>query len=49
MYLPDMYDKYGNYRFDMVDDMKQLFTQTFGQSMLDYIETYQGVKDSVCP
>ncbi len=49
MYSPDMYDQYGNYRFDMVDDIKQLFIDTFGQSMLDYIETYQGIKEEDLP
>ncbi len=45
MYSPDMYDQYGNYRFDMTDDMRQLFASTYGQNMLDYIETYQGIKE----
>ncbi len=49
MYSDDMYDEYGNYRFEMVDDVKALFIQTFGQSMLDYVETYQGTKESDMP
>jgi hypothetical protein len=49
LYSDDMYDKYGNYRFDMVDDIKQQFINTFGQEMLDYVEYYQGVKESDMP
>ncbi len=49
IYSKDMYDQYGNYRFDMVDDMKELFVKTFGQGMLDYVETYQNTRESDMP
>jgi hypothetical protein len=49
MYSDDMYDQYGNYRFDMIDEVKKLFVDTFGQTMLDYVEEYQGIKESDMP
>ena len=44
MYTPDMYDQFGNYRFDEADRREQLFVQQYGQDMLDYVEEYMGSK-----
>ena len=46
MYGDDMYDQYGNYRFDMMDDVKAQFVDTFGKEILDYVEEYQGIKEA---
>ncbi|KKK77266.1 hypothetical protein LCGC14_2855350, partial [marine sediment metagenome] len=44
LYTPDMYDQFGNYRFDEADKREQLFVQQYGQGMLDYVEEYMGAK-----
>lgn len=44
MYTPDMYDQFGNYRFDEADRREQMFVQRYGQAMLDYVEEYMGAK-----
>ena len=44
MYTPDMYDQFGNYRFDEADRREQLFIRQYGQAMLDYVEEYMGAK-----
>ncbi len=44
MYTPDMYDQFGNYRFDEADRREQEFVQRYGQAMLDYVEDYMGAK-----
>ncbi|KKN64754.1 hypothetical protein LCGC14_0488860 [marine sediment metagenome] len=44
MYTPDMYDQFGNYRFDEADRREQLFVQQYGKEMLDYVEEYMGAK-----
>ncbi|KKM14605.1 hypothetical protein LCGC14_1704470 [marine sediment metagenome] len=44
MYTPDMYDQFGNYRFDEADRREQLFVQRYGKGMLDYVEDYMGAK-----
>ncbi|KKN74723.1 hypothetical protein LCGC14_0387650 [marine sediment metagenome] len=44
MYTLDMYDQFGNYRFDEADRREQLFVQRYGQGMLDYVEEYMGAK-----
>ncbi len=44
LYTPDMYDQFGNYRFDEADRREQLFVQQYGQGMLDYVEEYMGAK-----
>jgi hypothetical protein len=49
MYSDDMYDRYGNYRFDMAEDMRQKFVEVFGEGMLTYVETYQGIKENDMP
>jgi len=42
MFSPDMYDEFGNYRFDEADRREQAFLVKYGQQALDYIEEYQG-------
>ena len=44
MYTPDMYDVYGDYRFDEADRREALFVQRYGQSALDYVEEYMGAR-----
>ncbi|KKN56451.1 hypothetical protein LCGC14_0572240 [marine sediment metagenome] len=44
MYAPDMYDQFGNYRFDEADRREQQFVQRYGQGILDYVEEYMGAK-----
>lgn len=44
MNTPDMYDQFGNYRFDEADRREQLFVQRYGRGMLDYIEEYMGAR-----
>ena len=44
MYSPDMYDQFGNYRFDEADRREQQFVQRYGRGMLDYVEEYMGAK-----
>lgn len=44
MYSPDMYDEYGNYKFDEADKREKAFVQKYGQATLDYVEEYMGVK-----
>jgi len=42
MFSPDMYDEFGNYRFDEAARREQVFLQKYGQQALDYIEEYRG-------
>lgn len=49
MYAPDMYDQFGNYRFDEADRREQLFVQRYGRGMLDYVEEYMGAKWEATP
>ncbi|KKK88863.1 hypothetical protein LCGC14_2738870, partial [marine sediment metagenome] len=44
MYSPDMYDQFGNYRFEEADTREQSFVQRYGKEMLDYVEDYMGAK-----
>ena len=44
LYTPDMYDQFGNYRFDEADRREQMFVQQYGQGMLNYVEEYMGAK-----
>lgn len=42
MFAPDMYDEFGNYRFEEAERREQEFLQAEGQQALDYIEEYRG-------
>jgi len=44
MYSDDMYDQFGNYKFEEASRREQYFIQKYGQSTLDYIEEYMGAK-----
>ncbi|MBC8274116.1 MAG: hypothetical protein H8E40_04015, partial [Chloroflexi bacterium] len=44
MYADDMYDEFGDYRFDEADRREAAFVQRYGQGALDYIEKYSGAK-----
>jgi len=43
MYSDDMYDQFGDYRFDEADKRKQAFLNRWGQDKLDYIERVMGL------
>ncbi len=40
MFSPDMYDQYGNYRFDEANAREAQFIQKYGQAALDYIDEF---------
>ena len=40
----DMWDMYGDYRYEEADRKRALFVQQFGQDTLDYVEEYRGLK-----
>ncbi len=40
----DMWDMYGDYRYEEADRRRDLFIQQFGQEALDYVEEYRGLK-----
>jgi hypothetical protein len=42
VFAPDMYDEFGNYRFDEAEIREQAFLVKHGQQALDYIEEYRG-------
>lgn len=44
MFALDMYDEFGNYRFDEAETREQAFLVTHGQQALDYIEEYRGAQ-----
>jgi hypothetical protein len=49
MYGTDMYDQYGNYRFDLMDERKAQFVKQYGQDSLAYVEDYNGLKEADMP
>jgi len=40
----DMYDEFGDYRFDEADIRKEQLRQSLGEDMFNYVEDYQGIK-----
>ena len=40
MYSDDMYDMYGNYKFDLADKKRAEFIKQFGSDVLEYIKEY---------
>jgi len=44
MFSPDMYDEFGNYRFDEAQRREQIFATQHGQSAMTYIEEYRGAR-----
>jgi len=44
LYGDDMYDEFGDYKFDEAEMRKQQLRQQLGQEMFDYIEEYRGLK-----
>ena len=44
MYSNDMYDQYGNYRFDLADQREEQFVSMYGQSSIEYIQSFGGIK-----
>jgi len=49
LYSPDMYDQFGNYKFDEVDARRKQFAEQFGQDTLAYVDQYRGVKEEELP
>ena len=45
----DMYDEFGNYRFEEAATRKEQLTQALGVDMMEYIEDYQEVKWETFP
>jgi len=44
MFGRDMYDEFGEYRFDEAEKREQEFVKKYGQQSLDYIEDYQAAR-----
>ena len=44
MYAPDLYDEFGEYRFDEADRRRNLFIQQYGMEALDSVESVIGEK-----
>ena len=44
LYGEDMYDEFGDYKFDEAEVKKQQLIATLGQPTIDYIEEYQGMR-----
>ena len=44
MFSSDMYDQFGNYKFDEADRREQAFIRQYGQQALDYINEYAGAR-----
>jgi hypothetical protein len=49
LYGDDMYDEFGEYRFDEARIRKDQLKQSLGQELFDYVEDYQGVKYETFP
>jgi len=45
----DMYDEFGDYRFDEANIRKEQLRQSLGEEMFKYVEDYQGVKYETFP
>jgi len=44
LYGDDMYDEFGDYKFDQVDAIRQALKGQLGAEMFDYVEEYRGMK-----
>ncbi len=44
LYGDDMYDEFGDYRFELADERKQQLRQQLGSEMFEYVEQYRGLK-----
>ncbi len=44
MSSPDLYDEFGNYKFDLADTRRQQFVRQYGQDAMNYIEEWAGTK-----
>ncbi len=40
----DMYDEFGDYRFDEADIRKEQLRQSMGEELFNYVENYRGIK-----
>ena len=49
LYGDDMYDEFGDYRFEEVDQRKLQLMQKLGDELYQYVEEYQGIKDALLP
>jgi hypothetical protein len=45
----DMYDEFGEYRFDLADERKAQLKQSMGDDMFNYVEEYQAMKYETYP
>lgn len=49
LYGDDMYDEFGDYRFDEADIRKQALREQLGDEMYNYVEEYMGEKYALLP
>ena len=49
LYADDMYDEFGDYRFDEADIRKGQLKSSLGEEMFDYVEEYRGEKYASLP
>ena len=46
LFSDDMYDEYGDYRFDEAEARKVQLRQSLGEDLYSYVETYRGISDA---
>ncbi len=44
LYGDEMYDEFGDYRFDLADIRKDQLRSQLGEEMFNYVETYRGIR-----
>jgi len=49
LYGDDMYDEFGEYRFDVAKERKEQLRQALGDELYNYVEDYQGVRYETFP
>ena len=49
LYSDDMYDDFGDYRFDEAEVRRQVLREQLGEEMYEYIQKYQNEKYAVLP
>ncbi|KKM27344.1 hypothetical protein LCGC14_1575680, partial [marine sediment metagenome] len=49
LYNEEMYDEFGDYRFDEAEIRKQQLRTQLGQELFDYVEEYRGLKYELMP
>jgi len=49
LYGDDMYDEFGNYRFDEAERRRVLLRQQLGEELYNYVEEYRGLREEHLP